>query len=118
LLYFDPAFAGAHHPLIDLTKPLYHNTLAQWMYFPTEKGAQLQLQARIESGAVYVDHDYTLNTLRQGILDSKADLVLRPMLRHLDQLGWLRADYREYLRTAVFCYPLLTMNLCDRAKFH
>jgi hypothetical protein len=117
LLYFDPAFAGAHHPLIDLTKPLYHNTLAQWMYFPFETGEKLQLTARIADGAVVVDHDYKLNSLRQGILDSKAELVLRPMVRHLDQLGWLRADYREYLRAAVFCCPLLTMNLCDRVKF-
>lgn len=117
LLYFDPAFAGRHHPLIDLTKPLYHNTLAQWMYFPQEKGAQMQLQARIAGGVVYVEHDYSLNSLRRGILESKLQLVLEPMCRHLDQLGWLRPDYREYLRAAVFCCPLLTMNLCDRAKF-
>ncbi|MCA9906172.1 MAG: hypothetical protein KC547_20095, partial [Anaerolineae bacterium] len=25
LTYFDPAFAGRHHPLLDLTKPLFHN---------------------------------------------------------------------------------------------
>lgn len=117
LLYFDPAFAGRHHPLVDLTKPLYHNTLAQWMYFPEEKGRQLRLEAQIDNGVVYVEHDYHLNSLRRGILDSKVQLVLDPMVRHLDALGWLRPDYREYLRAAVFCCPLLTMNLCDRAKF-
>jgi hypothetical protein len=117
LLYFDPAFAGRHHPLVDLTKPLYHNTLAQWMYFPEEKGRQLRLEAQIDNGVVYVEHDYHLNSLRRGILDSKVQLVLEPMVRHLDALGWLRPDYREYLRAAVFCCPLLTMNLCDRAKF-
>lgn len=117
LLYFDPAFAGRHHPLVDLTKPLYHNTLAQWMYFPDEKGRQLRLEAQIDNGVVYVEHDYHLNSLRRGILDSKVQLVLDPMVRHLDALGWLRPDYREYLRAAVFCCPLLTMNLCDRAKF-
>src|SRR5690606_4027400 len=25
LTYFDPAFAGRHHPLLDLAKPLFHN---------------------------------------------------------------------------------------------
>ncbi len=117
LLYFDPAFAGAHHPLIDLTKPLYHNTLAQWMYFPEEKGRALHLQAKIEDGVVLVEHDYAMNSLRRGILESKLELVLEPIVRHLDRLGWLRPDYREYLRAALFCCPLLTMNLCDRAKF-
>ena len=117
LLYFDPAFAGAHHPLVDLTKPLYHNTLAQWMYFPTEKGASLQLTADIRDGAVVVEHDYRMNALRQGILDSKKDLVLRPIVAELADRKWLREDWREYLRAAVFCCPLLTMNLCDRAKF-
>lgn len=37
LLYFDPAFAGTHHPLLDLTKPLFHNVFAMWMYYPEEK---------------------------------------------------------------------------------
>jgi hypothetical protein len=115
LLYFDPAFAGWHHPLIDLTKPLYHNTLAQWMYFPHE--TKLQLSSRIQNGAVVVDHDYTLNSLRLGILNSKKDLVLSPIVRELEARNWLRPDWREYLRAAVYCCPLLTMNLCDRAKF-
>lgn len=117
LLYFDPAFAGYHHPLIDLTKPLYHNTLAQWMYFPAETGERLMLDARIENGAVVVDHNYALNPLRQGILQSKVELVLEPVRQLLSEKGWLREDHREYLRAAVFCCPLLTMNLCDRAKF-
>jgi hypothetical protein len=115
LLYFDPAFAGAHHPLIDLTKPLYHNTLAQWMYFPFE--TSLQLTAAVRDGVVVVDHDYRLNSLRQGILDSKKELVLKPIVAELEDRKWLRSDWREYLRAAVFCCPLLTMNLCDRVKF-
>jgi len=115
LLYFDPAFAGAHHPLIDLTKPLYHNTLAQWMYFPFE--TSLQLTAEVRGGAVIVEHDYRMNSLRQGILDSKKELVLLPIVAELADRKWLREDWREYLQAAVFCCPLLTMNLCDRAKF-
>lgn len=115
LLYFDPAFAGSHHPLIDLTKPLYHNTLAQWMYFPFQ--IALELKASIRDGAVVVEHDYRLNSLRQGILDSKKGLVLKPIVAELEDRKWLRSDWREYLRAALFCCPLLTMNLCDRVKF-
>jgi hypothetical protein len=115
LLYFDPAFAGSHHPLIDLTKPLYHNTLAQWMYFPFE--TPLKLTASIRDGAVVVEHDYRMNSLRQGILDSKKELVLGPVVEELRDRKWLRDDWREYLRAAVCCCPLLTMNLCDRVKF-
>src|SRR6185436_13644998 len=36
LVYFDPAFGGRHHPLLDLTKPLFHNVFATWMYHPNE----------------------------------------------------------------------------------
>lgn len=114
LLYFDPAFAGLHHPLIDLTKPLYHNTLAQWMYYPNEK---VSLSAEICDGVIQVEHDYKLNSLRRGILDSKKELVLKPIVNVLEEREWLREDWREYLRSALFCCPLLTMNLCDRKKF-
>src|SRR5579885_2170520 len=31
LLMFDPAFAGRHDPILDLTKPLFHNIFARWM---------------------------------------------------------------------------------------
>ena len=37
LLYFDPAFAGRHHPLLDIVKPIFHNAFAMWMYYPSEK---------------------------------------------------------------------------------
>ena len=46
MVYFDPAFAGRHDPLLDLVKPLYHNVHAMWMYFPDvlveERGATLE----------------------------------------------------------------------------
>src|SRR5262249_14554594 len=33
-MYFDPAFAGRFSPLLDVTKPLAHNTVLQpWLYF-------------------------------------------------------------------------------------
>ena len=117
LLYFDPAFAGLHHPLIDLAKPLYHNTLAQWMYFPDETGRTLSISAEVCGGVIQVEHNYKLNSLRRGILDCKKELVLKPIVNVLEEREWLREDWREYLRSALFCCPLLTMNLCDRAKF-
>jgi len=77
----------------------------------------LQLTAEVRGGAVIVEHDYRMNSLRQGILDSKKELVLLPIVAELADRKWLREDWREYLQAAVFCCPLLTMNLCDRAKF-
>lgn len=116
MLYFDPAFAGSHHPLLDLTKPLFHNVFAMWMYFPHEKASQLQID--IHCGDVWqVNHNYTLHPVREMFLKSKTERVLLPILRDLKGLGWLQSDWREMLKAALFCCPLLTMNLTDSQKF-
>jgi hypothetical protein len=31
--------------------------------------------------------------------------------------GWLRDDWRTYLKMALFCCPFLTMNLTDSNRF-
>jgi hypothetical protein len=117
LLYFDPAFAGRHHPLLDLAKPLFHNVFAMWMYFPSEKAAQTNIQVRCNGNDWYVDHDYAIHTVREMFLMSKVERVLIPFLRDLHARGWLREDWRTYLKTALFCCPFLTMNLADAEKF-
>ncbi len=117
LLYFDPAFAGRHHPLLDLTKPLFHNVFAMWMYFPQEKKANLHIQLRRNDGRWVVEHDYKLPPIREMFLTSKVDRVLIPTLRDLKGKGWLRTDWRPYLKASLFCCPFLTMNLTDAAKF-
>jgi hypothetical protein len=116
LTYFDPAFAGRHHPLLDLTKPLFHNVFAMWLYFPHEKAAQLQISLK-SSDVWQVEHNYALHPVRQMFLDSKVERVLLPTLRELKRRGWLRPEWRRYLKSALFCCPFLTMNLADVTKF-
>ena len=67
LLYFDPAFAGRHDPLLDLTKPLFHNVFAMWMYFVSEKTRQTHITLKIENNLWRVEHDYTLHDSSKNV---------------------------------------------------
>ncbi len=112
LTYFDPAFAGRHHPLLDLTKPLFHNVFAMWMYFPAEEREKLQINLTVEGdGHWRVEHTYTINPVRQMFLQSKVERVLLPALKHLKVQGLLRDNWRSYLKSALFCCPFLTLDL-------
>jgi hypothetical protein len=117
LLYFDPAFAGRHDPLLDLVKPLFHNVFAMWMYFVQEKTAQTHISLNIQDNVWHVDHDYVLHPVRKMFLESKVDRVLIPALKLLKEEGNLRPDWRTYIKAALFCCPFLTMNLADANKF-
>jgi hypothetical protein len=117
LLYFDPAFAGRHHPLLDLAKPLFHNVFAMWMYFPQEKQRETTMTLQIDGDVWRVEYNYTLPPVRHMFLDSKVERVLIPILRILSEHGWLRTDWRAYLKAALFCCPFLTMNLADSGRF-
>ncbi|HEX2905332.1 MAG TPA: phosphotransferase [Phototrophicaceae bacterium] len=117
LLYFDPAFAGRHHPLLDLTKPLFHNVLAMWMYFPQEKRQQTRITLDSSGDRWRVSYDYSLHPVRMMFFESKVERVLIPILRELQRRDWLRTDWRAYLKAALFCCPFLTMNLADANKF-
>lgn len=117
LVYFDPAFAGRHDPLLDLVKPLYHNAFAMWMYFPdileSERGATLT----VTDGGYQVTYPLDLHPVREMFFMSKTARVLVAVLRALDERRWLRPDWRSYLRAALACCPLLTMNLADAGRF-
>jgi hypothetical protein len=117
LVYFDPAFAGRHHPLLDLAKPLFHNVFAMWMYFPRHKANSTTIELKCTGGTWHVEHNYELHGVRETFLYSKVEFVLKPILRELKKRGWLREDWREYLKAALFCCPLLTMNLTDQNRF-
>jgi hypothetical protein len=117
LMYFDPAFAGNHSPLLDLVKPLYHNVHAQWMYFPEETRAKLQASISIKGGEAHIEHDFRATPIRTATHDSKTGLVLAPLLETLKQKDWLERGWKAYMQSALMCCPLLTMNLCDVAKF-
>ena len=117
LMYFDPAFAGRHHPLLDLTKPLFHNVFAMWMYYPREKADITHVRLTRQGDEWLLEHDYALHPVRAMFLRSKVERVLTPALMMLKARGWLRPDWRTYLKASLFCCPFLTMNLADRTKF-
>ncbi|MBX3065288.1 MAG: phosphotransferase [Anaerolineae bacterium] len=112
LIYFDPAFGGRHHPLLDLAKPLFHNVSATWMYHPQEVAARLQIKWRREGDQMVVEHNYVPSALRRMFFESKLNHVLKPLIQQID-LG----DWQRYLKSALLCCPLLTMNLADRDRF-
>ena len=117
LVYFDPAFAGKHHPLLDLTKPLFHNVFAMWLYFPREKQAQTHIQLQRAGDEWHVEHDYSLHPVREMFFTSKVERVLIPILRDMHSRGQLQPNWRQMLKAALFCCPFLTMNLADSNKF-
>lgn len=117
LLYFDPAFAGVHHPLLDLTKPLFHNVFAMWMYYPDEKRVSTPISVEVNGDVWRVSYNYKLPDVRHMFLDSKVDRVLIPILQQLEANDQLQPDWRDTLKTALFCCPFLTMDLTDQEKF-
>jgi hypothetical protein len=117
LLYFDPAFAGQHHPLLDLAKPLFHNVFAMWMYYPVEQLNRCQIKLESVGDVWQVDYEYQLHSVRHMFLRSKIDYVLMPILKELKGRGWLVDNWREFLKAALFCCPFLTLNLADSERF-
>ncbi|MBE3560353.1 MAG: HAD family hydrolase, partial [Ktedonobacteraceae bacterium] len=82
-LYFDPAFAGRHSPLLDVVKPFFHNVFATWMYFPQDIARDLHLTVALRRQTVYIEHDYELSPVRQAILTMKRRHLLPPLIAHL-----------------------------------
>ncbi|MFL5695595.1 MAG: HAD family hydrolase [Ktedonobacteraceae bacterium] len=115
-LYFDPAFAGHHAPLLDIIKPLFHNVFAAWMYFPHEIALELQLSVTTRDTNIYVEHNYDLVPVRQAIFHTKLEYLLAPLLQMLRSREALLADWMEIVPLALMCCPLLTINLLDRER--
>lgn len=111
MTYFDPAFAGRHHPLLDLTKPLFHNVFAMWMYFPESEREKLKITIQVDGDRWIVEHNYRLNPARQMFLQSKVQRVLIPILQQMKNAGTLIENWRPYLKAALFCCPFLTLDL-------
>ena len=115
-LYFDPAFAGRHMPLLDIVKPLFHNVFATWMYFPHEVAQDLHLTVALRDSMIYMEHDYMLSPARQAILRIKLMRLLAPLLDILLSRQVLPEDWRAIVRGALLCCPLLTINLLDYSR--
>lgn len=119
LVYFDPAFGGRHHPLLDLTKTLFHNVFATWMYHPADVGKALHITWEDDGSTLRVRHNYQPSPVRELFFASKVTHTLRPLLAHLATLEPRESltAQAEMLRSALLCCPLLTMNLADRSRF-
>ncbi|MDQ6659384.1 MAG: HAD hydrolase-like protein, partial [Chloroflexota bacterium] len=115
-LYFDPAFAGRHSPLLDVIKPLFHNVFATWMYFPHEIAQNLQLSVSVQHTTLFVEHNYTLTMIRQAILQTKIEHLLTPLLDELRSRAALPADWAAIMQSALLCCALLTVNLLDEER--
>jgi phosphoglycolate phosphatase-like HAD superfamily hydrolase len=115
-LYFDPAFAGRHSPLLDIVKPFFHNIFATWMYFPREVARDLQLTVALRDATIYIEHNYALTPVRRALLATKREHLLKPLIAMLRERGALPGDWEEFFRLALMCCPLLTINLLDRER--
>lgn len=115
--YFDPAFAGRHSPLLDFVKPLYHNVFAMWMYYPELKHQETTVTVTERNGVIHLEHDYLLHPVRDMFLRSKFVNLVAPVVSELRDRGWLRGDWRRYVKSALLCCPLLTVNFGDRTKY-
>ncbi|HXX78749.1 MAG TPA: hypothetical protein VEI53_09670, partial [Ktedonobacteraceae bacterium] len=112
-LYFDPAFAGRHSPLLDVIKPLFHNVFATWMYFPHSIAQELQLTISMRGKTITVEDNYTLTPVRQAILQTKIEHLMGPLIEELRACDALPAHWREIIQLAMMCCSLLTINLLD-----
>ena len=112
-LYFDPAFAGRHSPLLDVIKPLFHNVLATWMYFPHSIAQDLQLTVSRRGMTITIENNYTLTPVRQAILQTKVEHLLRPLIEELRARDMLPVHWKEIMQLALMCCALLTINLLD-----
>lgn len=108
LRYFDPAYAGRMDPFLDLTKPIFHNTFARWMYFPEEK---FDLEIKRLNGRVEILYEYPLTILQKKFFDSKMQNVVRPLVNFLNGEKLLPLDWGNRFRASLLCCPLLTKNL-------
>jgi len=109
-LYFDPAFAGRHSPLLDIVKPFFHNVFAMWMYFGPDV-AREQISVELRGKTIYIEHNYNLPPIRQAMLETKQQLLLKPLIELMRGRGALPEDWREILRSALLCCPLLTIDM-------
>lgn len=117
-LYFDPAFAGRHSVLLDVTKPLFHNIFATWMYFPRQVEPDLSLKVHVSDRekTICVDYDFKLHPVREAILQTKMEYLIHPLINWLRSEDALPADWQAILQSALMCCPLLTVNLFDNER--
>ena len=114
LRLFDPAFAANDIPaLLAPVKATYHNALAHpfWLYHPMEAAERFSVNSTLTGNVVEIVHDAEISTLRREVLTSVAELIWAPLLRELARRSCLPANWRQIVRSALFCCPMLVTNL-------
>jgi hypothetical protein len=114
LRLFDPAFAANDIPtLLAPVKATYHNALAHpfWLYHPMEAAERFSVKSTLGENVVEILHNAEMSTLRREVLTSAAELVWAPLLRELARRSCLPANWRQIVRSALFCCPMLVTNL-------
>jgi hypothetical protein len=117
LTYFDPAFAGAHSPMLDIIKPLIHNSFLKWLYFPDEVAAANAISCRTTDDTISVEYDFRPSEFRMALFGSKLTRVVTPVLNLMKEQELLPENWQATMQAASMCCPLLTMNLADRIRF-
>ena len=99
--------------LLAPVKATYHNALAHpfWLYHPDEAAARFRVETAVGRELVEIAHDADLSQLRQEVLASAAELIWRPLLREMAERSWLPGNWRQIVRSALFCCPMLVTNL-------
>ena len=62
---------------------------------------------------ITVEHNYTLTPVRQAILRTKVEQLIRPLIGKLRARDMLPVHWKEIMQLALMCCPLLTINLLD-----
>ena len=65
---------------------------------------------------ITIDHNYILTPVRQAILQTKIEYLLKPLIKELLMKEALPSDWAEIMQLALMCCPLLTMNLLDEDR--
>jgi hypothetical protein len=86
---------------------------ATWMYFPHDIAQSLQLTVSRSDMTIAVEHNYRLAPVREAILQTKVEYLLRPLIAELRARDALPADWEEIMQLAMLCCALLTINLLD-----
>lgn len=114
LSFFDPAFAGKHIPaLLAEVKATFHNIFAHplWLYSPLEAEKYFDISCKIEENCIKVTHNWELSYIRKMFLKSKIYNFWIPFIKNLKENNLLPIDWEKYIRSALFCCPMLVMNL-------
>jgi hypothetical protein len=119
LVMFDPAFAGSNIPLLlGEIKATFHNIFAHpfWLYTPELAHETLSMDISISDGTLNVVHNWKLSPLREHFLQSKLENYWIPLLLKAESNGLLPKNWDEIMRAALFCCPMLVMNMLPSAS--